>query len=140
MQSANDFVQYFFLGAHLLVFRLSTKAVILVNHIPDQRAIIVGERLDVGVNIEVLSLVVFLILNVPNPVSIAVSLISPQIHLLAFASDSVGLHPKTWYLLLIASANLAGGGLTHDVKILQWAFLLEVKSYYSEEFCFYQIP
>ena len=67
MQSADNFVQNYFLLTHLIEMVDALETVLFVNKFPNVRAIVGGEWLDVTVDIEVLSFVILLVFNMPDP-------------------------------------------------------------------------
>ena len=69
VESTDNLVQYSFLHAHILVFVI--EAILLVDHFPNERPIVVGKRLDVTTQVKILSLIIILVLHVPNPLSSA---------------------------------------------------------------------
>jgi len=66
MQTTDNSIEGLLLSAHLFTGR-GLKTVITIYQLPNIRSVVVGERLYVGKNVKVLSLVVRLIFNVPNP-------------------------------------------------------------------------
>lgn len=77
MEAADKVVEYLFIVAKLVEGVL--EAILFVDELPDGPSVVVGEALDVGIDVEVLSLVVGLVLHMPNPPLRCFSLVAPQV-------------------------------------------------------------
>jgi len=138
VESADDVVEYLFLCAHLLVGVL--EAVLLVDEFPDVGAIIVGKGLDIGVYVEVLSLVVGLVLDVPDPAVLCVaSFVLPKVLIMEVRLDLLRVGPEFWNVLVVASAHCATLALADFVHSAQLALLVYVQSDYTEVFGLHQL-
>ena len=120
MKSTNNFVEYLLLLAHLiLLIRLALgKAILLIDHIPNGRSIIIGEGLDIIIEIKILSLIIFFILDMPNPVDILASssLFFPNIHTpTLFFLNFICTNPIHWNIFLIATTDCTTLGTANTV-------------------------
>lgn len=78
METTDDLVKDFLLVAHLVEQLWPLEAIFLVNKLPDVRTVVVGEGLDVLVDIKILASIVGFILNVPDPSVFAIpALVGP---------------------------------------------------------------
>lgn len=106
MQSAYYVVKDLLFEAHLLEVILWLETVLFVDEFPDVGPVIISKGLDVLINIEILSLVVGLILNVPNPSLLAIlSLSCPEVLPCSAGFDFFGVGPEFWDVLIIAAAD-----------------------------------
>ena len=108
MQSANEIVKDLLLPAHLFVF--AREAILPVDELPYRRAVVVGEGLYVGVDVEVLALIVRLVLDVPDPPLIILPLVAPEIAIFGVRADEVGFGPLFGDVGLAAPADRAAVG------------------------------
>lgn len=81
------------------------ETILLVNKIPNRGSVVISEAFYVGVDIEVLPLVIGLVLNVPHPPLRLLPLLAPQILSLRVGTDPVGIAPELRNVSLIAPAN-----------------------------------
>ena len=94
MEAADDVVEYFLLDAHLVEEVGSLEAVFLVDELPDVGTVVIGEGLNVLVDVKVLAPVVGFVLNVPHPALLEVpTLIGPQILALGVGSHLLRVEP-----------------------------------------------
>ena len=67
VKTTNDVVEYLLLVAHLTEHVGPFETILLVYQFPDLRAVVIGKRLDILVNIKILTPIVGFVLNVPGP-------------------------------------------------------------------------
>ena len=135
VQAADDVVEDLFFEAHLVEHVGTFETVLLVDQLPDIGAVVIGERLDVLVDIEILSSIVGLILHVPGPpINPKSPLIFPQILQLRMRVHFFGIHPELWYIFLVAPAHRATLALAQLLHHPQRALLLNVQPNDSEIF------
>ena len=114
MQSTDDVEQNLFLSTHFfeMVFRFET--IFLIDEFPDIGPVIVGERFNVRIDIEVFSVIVCFVLDMPNPtIFTIISLISPEILTWKVSLNLLRVGPKFWNVLIIAPTNCTTFALTY---------------------------
>jgi hypothetical protein len=68
VQPADHLVEHFLFFTHVVVVVTATKTVFFVNHIPNSRAVIVRERLNILIEVEIFTLIILLVFYMPLPV------------------------------------------------------------------------
>lgn len=134
VQPTDNSVQNLLLFAHVVVVLAAAEAVLLVNELPDGRAIVVCIRLDVRKDVEVLTLVVLLVLYLPNPLTLTHPLSPPLLLPAAARGHPIEMGPNRGNILLVAAANATGSGLTEPPLKREWALLVEVEPDDAEKF------
>lgn len=116
--------------AQWFVSALYIEAIFFIDQWPYTRAIIVCERLNIGLQIEIFALIIFLILDMPYPLILLDSIFSPEINAAIFDGflDFVGGFPKMWNIFFIASADYAAFWFTNSVLNFERAFSVKIKS------------
>lgn len=149
MQTAYNFVEHGFFFTHVFV-RVSSwtwETVFFVDHLPDGWTIVVGEGFDVCVEIEIFALVIFLILDVPNPGQVSgvsfllLSFLFPDVDTpLDLLLDFIRFlfDPVCGDVLIIASTNGTAFWLAYFVSGPEVAFAVEIGSECTEVFGFYK--
>ena len=137
VQSADDAIQDLFVIATIMELIFADKAIFLVDKLPNKRAIIVCISLDYLVNVEVLSLVVFLVLDVPAPFVALQHLWRPYIDAVA-TRNAILIIPYSRNVLHFTSTDRAGGGLAKPACMREWTLLVDVDPDDSEELGLYQ--
>lgn len=123
MKSRNYFVKNLFLTAHLVKMIGSFEAVLLVDKRPDIGAIVSRERFDILVHIEVFTLIILLIFNMPDPLAmIVISLLGPNILVLRLTENFISGAPALGNISLITTANSAALRFANLVHVGQRAF------------------
>ena len=131
VQPADDIVEYLLFVAHPLVG--VAEAVILIYKFPNVGAVVIGERLDVRMYVEILSLIISLILDVPNPAVFAdAALVLPQVEVVEVRLDFLRVGPELGNVLVVAPTNCAALTLADLVHGAQLALLVYVQADYSE--------
>ena len=134
VETADDVVEDFLFYAHLIEQIGSLEAIFFVDQFPDIGAVVIGEGFYIGVNIEVLTPIVGLILNVPYPSIVIVPFIGPEIEILGVSFDFFGAGPKLRDIFVVASADCATFALADLFHHTKGAFLIDVESDDPEEF------
>jgi hypothetical protein len=108
--------------------------------LPDRRAIIISKRLDIGLKIKILTLIILFVFNVPDPADGLVLLLSlnfPYVDACdCLLLNFVSLDPIGRDVLLVTSTNRTAFGFAYFFSCVQVAFSVEVGSEGSEVFGF----
>lgn len=123
-----------FIFTHFFILALSSKAILLVDKLPNKWAIIIGKCLNIWVNIKILSLIILLILDVPNPLICSHSLILPLLYALTSRGNFVWIKPYTRNIFFITSTNSAWGWFAKSCGMHERTLLIEIESNYSKKF------
>lgn len=133
VQSADDAVEQLFVFAHALHLVFAAEAILLVDELPNEGAIIIGIGLDVRVDVEVLPLVVLLVLHVPDPLAPLHPLRRPLLDPVPARRHPLRVQPYARDVLLLAPADAAGSGLAEAAGVGERTLLVDVESDYAEE-------
>jgi hypothetical protein len=125
VEPADKIVEYFFVVTELIEIVLET--VLAIDELPDGPAVVVGEALDVGVQVEVLALVVGLVLHVPHPPLRSLPLVAPQILPVRVRTYTVSVAPELRDVPLVAPAHRAAVGLADPLEQPQRTRLVDVQ-------------
>lgn len=91
-------------------------------------------------HIKVLTFVILLILDVPNPLAWSViSLLRPHIFIFVCAFDLIGFYPVLRDILLVASANGAAFGFTQLLHVGQRAIRINIDAQDTKVFSFHKL-
>ena len=110
MKSTDKIIQDSFFLTELLV--VLPEAIFFIDQFPDLSSIVVGIWLDVGMNIEILALIVWLILNVPDPSLNIFSFWTPKIATFWMGKNLVSTTPKLWDIFISATTDAAAARFT----------------------------
>ena len=119
-----------------------SKAVLLINHLPDGWAIIVGEWLNISVKIKILTPIVFFILDMPHPAHLWNVLLS-LLFLLQFIVELhielmlylIGLYPVCGNVLFVTPTNSTTFRLAYLCSNIQLTFSVQVGPECSKILC-----
>lgn len=134
MESTDDPIEDLLLLAHVVVVLAAAEAILLVDELPNGRPIVVCVGLDVRKDVEVFTLVVLLVLHVPNPLPLAHALRSPLLLPAAARGHPIEIGPNRRNILLIAATDATGSGLTEPPLKRERALLVEIQPDDAEKF------
>lgn len=128
MQTWNDCVEDLFFIAEFLL-KGGFKTVLFIDQLPNITTIVVGERLYISVNIEVLPFIVSHVLDMPHPtVASTVPLRSPQLlSFLHMRAHAISTAPKERDIIFTATTNGAAFTFAHFKEEINGAFLINIK-------------
>jgi hypothetical protein len=126
MEATDEIVEYLLVAAEQFVITL--EAILAVDQLPNGRPVVIGETLDVSVDVEVLPTVIALVLHVPYPPRLRSPLRTPEILALRVRQDPVSVTPLLWYIPLITSADSTRIGLADEVADTEGALLVDIEA------------
>ncbi len=110
MQSTDKIIQYSFFLTKLLV--ILPEAIFFIDQFPDLCSIVVGIWLDVRMHVEILALIVWFVLDMPDPSLNILSFGAPEISTFWMGKNLVGTTPKLRDIFISATTDTAATWFT----------------------------
>lgn len=140
MEPTDKVIEYFFLATDLFMeIVLGLEAVFFIDEFPDIGAVVVSERLDVGLDIEVFTTIIGFVLDVPDPAILDdFSFVLPHVLIMNMRGHLLRVRPELWNIGIVASANGAAFTLANPPHDSQLALLIYVQPNDPEVFGLYK--